>query len=116
MASATKSGIFTHYKGPWASIPSSASPGIAFLSAYLPAIDALDCSSDIAKQVDNLLAPDAVFVTNGAPPVAKWQVDGFLARREKMLERFGHQGADVQIWDMEEDNGQRKVVCETVSV
>jgi hypothetical protein len=116
MASSTKPGTFTSYTGPLASIPLHASPGLAFLAAYLPAIDALDRSSDTAKQLDSLLAPDAVFITNGAPPVTKEQISKFLGMREKNLERFGHEGGDIQIWDMKEQGGQRKVVCETVSV
>lgn len=116
MTLATSPGTFTHYTGLLGSIPAQASPGIAFISAYLPAIDALDRSSDLAKKVDDLLAPDAVFITNGAPPVIAKQALGFLSMREKKLERFGHDGGDVEIWDMEEGGGQRKVVCEAISV
>ena len=116
MASASKHELPTHYSGPFASIPLPASPGIAFLAAYLPAIDALDRSSDLAKQCNSLLAPDAVFITNGGPPVAKDQVDGFLEKREKNLERFGHNGGDIQVWDIDEEGGQRRIVCESVSV
>jgi hypothetical protein len=113
MASTT--GTFTHYAGPFASIPSPTTPGLTFISAYVPTIGAIDRSSDTAKKLDNLLAPDAVFITNGAPPVTKDKIAIFLGMREKNLERFGHSDGDVQIWDMEEQGGSRKVVFEAFS-
>jgi hypothetical protein len=108
-------GTFTHYTGPLASIPSAATPGLTFISAYVPTIDAIDRSSDTAKKLDTLLAPDAVFITNGAPPVTRDKIAIFLGVREKNLERFGHDGGDVQIWDIEEKGGWRKVVFEAFS-
>jgi hypothetical protein len=111
---ATEAGQFIHYDGPLSQIPTS-SAGFVLFSEYLPAIDALDRSSNPATQLRHFLSPDAVFITNGGPPVPAAQVLEMLKMREGMLENFYHLD-DVKVTEMTYKDGKRSLICETTSV
>ena len=111
---ASETGQFKQYVGPLPKIPTD-SPGFLLFSQYLPSIDALDRSSQRAIQLQHLLSPNAVFVTNGGPPVPAAQVQEMLEMREGMLEEFYHLD-DVKITEMIYKDGRTSLICETTSV
>jgi hypothetical protein len=114
MVAAHITGTYTNYTGPLASLTLT-SPGLAFLSVYLPAIDALDRFSPIGTELDNLLSPKVVFITNGGPAASKDQILGFLRNREDNLQNFGHHDDVLTAWDLEKGTDERLVVCEAIS-
>jgi len=111
---ATEAGKFLQYAGPLSQIPAT-SPGLVLLSQYLPAIDALDRSSEPATKLKQFLLPEAVFITNGGPPVPAAQVLEMLKMRQGMLENFYHKD-EVKVTEMAYKDGKRSLICETTSV
>ena len=111
---ASETGQFRQYVGPLPQIPTD-SVGFLFLSQYLPSIDAVDRSSQRAIQLQHLLSPNAVFVTNGGPPVPAARVQEMLKMREGMLEEFYHLD-NVKITEMVCKEGRGSLICETTSV
>ncbi|RDL38122.1 uncharacterized protein BP5553_05555 [Venustampulla echinocandica] len=111
---ATEVGGFIQYAGPLSKIPKD-SPGFLLFSQYVAAIDALDRSSQLAIQLQHILSHDAVFVTNGGPPVPAAQVPEMLKMREGMLAEFYHLD-DIKVVFMEYEDGRMNLMCETTSV
>jgi hypothetical protein len=99
------------HTGPHHAIPSTASPGLRFLKAFLPAVDSLNPGADPLGQY---LTPNAVFIINGGEPMPAETIIGMMKMRSQRLKTFRH---DLKhAWDVEMDDGRRMVMYEAVSV
>lgn len=102
---------YIHY-GPYNTILSNTSPGLLFLSRFLPVLDSLDPA--ISPLLRTLLARDAKFIINSGPPIGADQVISMLAMRPVHLSKFGH---DVHVaWDIAKPDGTRTVMYESTSI
>jgi hypothetical protein len=101
---------YTH-TGPYQTIPSTASPGLRFLRAFLPAVDSLNPA---ANPLGRYLTPNAVFIINGGEPTPAETIIGMMQMRGQRLKTFRH--GVKSAWDIETGNGTRMVMYETVSV
>ncbi|QPG94025.1 hypothetical protein C2857_004095 [Epichloe festucae Fl1] len=102
---------FIHH-GSHHSIPPDSPPGLLFLKAILPALDALGPSRG-TPGLANLLAPDATFTINNGAPVDAADVVKMLGLRASRLSRFGH--SLERAWDVDMGNGSRTVMYESTS-
>jgi len=99
------------HAGPYQTISSTASPGLRFLKAFLPAVDALTPAADPLAQY---LTPNAVFIINGGEPTPAETIISMMKMRGQRLKTFRH---DVKAaWDIEMGDGKRVVMYESVSV
>ena len=100
------------HQGSFQSIPSSGSPGLAWLKTFLPILDSLE--PEDTKLLPGYLAPSATFTINNSAPQCAEQVLPLLAMRSNGLSRFWH---DVHTaWDISKgDVGGRTVMYEATS-
>jgi hypothetical protein len=114
-------GKVTIHNGPYTAITENASPGLQFLTQFLPALDSLDPS---CHPVAPFLTPNASIIVGSQPANPGNRVIPLLEVRSKHLDRFRH---DVHVvWDIEhtsEDQNQdiqgdtrRTVMFEATSV
>lgn len=96
--------------GPLSTIPPNASPGLLFLKALLPAIDAL--TPDLTP-LENILGHNAAFTVNNGPPMPAETMYLMLRRRTTALARFGH--VLHRAWDVGNADGTRTLLYETTS-
>src|SRR5580700_7189851 len=99
--------------GPQHTIPSSASPGLRFLAAFLPAVDSLDPAANALGQ---FLTPDSVFIINGGEPTPAETVIGMMKMRSQRLKAFQHGLKAAWDVELEDGSGKRVVMYESVSV
>jgi len=101
----------TIHHGSYQSIPTSASPGLLFLKAFLPILDSLD-PADVAL-LSRHLSPDATFAINNGTAMPAENVLPMLSTRGQKLSAFGH---DVRIaWDIAKEDGSRTLMYESTS-
>jgi hypothetical protein len=100
---------YTHFKGPLQSIPSNASPGILYLKSFLPIVD--------SKKVNlqDIISPEALLVSNGSPPTKFTDVLPMFERRSEMLDHFSHEDYPVEAWDLAGADGKRTVIFASIS-
>jgi hypothetical protein len=103
--------LTTIHQGPYQDIPSSASPGLLFLKSFLPLLDSL--VEDELSQLPALLAPQATFRINNAPPTPAEKVLPMLSMRAAKVARFAHEVETA--WDIPRGGG-RTVAYESTSV
>lgn len=84
------------HHGPYESIPASASPGLIFLSRFLPAMDSLDQESN---PMSCFFDRNASISVNSDPPTAASQAVPLLEVRGRHLSRFHHETHTS--WDMD---------------
>lgn len=82
------------HTGPASIIPQDSSPGLLFLSIFLPALDSLSLSLPI----NSFLHPDCQIITNGGDPIGPEQLGKMFVMRAGKLERFEHEL--VRSWDI----------------
>ncbi|KAF7544918.1 hypothetical protein G7Z17_g9582 [Cylindrodendrum hubeiense] len=99
------------HRGSFASIPSTATPGLAWLKNYMPVVDSLDGD---ATRLSSLTTPDARFVFNGKAGVTTPQIAAMLSKRSEKLRAFRHEGAVA--WDVAKEDGTRSLLFESTSV
>lgn len=90
------------------------SPGLVFLSEFLPVLDSLD--KDVVKTMpEKFLAPNAVFILSPHGPSPASDVIPKFEMRADMLSKFSHTESPIRAWDHEKPAGARTVLYESIS-
>ncbi|KAJ5281962.1 hypothetical protein N7478_007334 [Penicillium angulare] len=90
--------VFIHH-GPYESIPDHATPGLRFLTRFLPAVDNLN---PVPNPVSNFFDPNAPITIDNNPPNPAKSALPLLEVRSRHLSHFRH---EINIaWDMDLSN------------
>lgn len=92
------------------------SPGLAYLSEFLPVLDSLDVNV-VKTMPENFLSPDAVFILSPHGPTPASEVISKFEMRANLLSKFSHTESPIRAWDHEKSGkpGARTVLYESIS-
>ncbi|KAJ6023697.1 hypothetical protein N7540_004494 [Penicillium herquei] len=94
------SSVFIHH-GPYESIPENASPGLQFLSRFIPAVDEI-CPQETDHPIKAFFKPNAPIIIDNNPPNPASSALPLLEVRSRHVTYFRH---EVHIaWDMDLTN------------
>jgi hypothetical protein len=106
------------YSGSLEELPTSASPGLLFVKAWIAKVDSLD--NDDSDGVESMFSPNAMIFYNAEPPKPAHAKDSrdnaqrHRAKRNKALQSIEREFD--RAWDIDNGNGTRTVVYHTRNI